>query len=123
MPNSLAALSLVQLKRAVQIREQIELMTTELNQILGSSPLIYTNGQNHNDRKNDVKRNLSSSARARIAAAQRLRWARYNATKPAKPVVSHKNRLSPAGRAKVAAAVKARWARFRAAKARSVQSN
>jgi hypothetical protein len=125
MSNSLATLSLNQLKRAVEIREQIESMTKELNQILGSSPLVYTNGSNRNghDAQGHGKRNLSASARARIAAAQRVRWAKYNAARPAKPVPSHKNRLSPAGRAKVAAAVKARWAKFRAGKARAVRSN
>jgi hypothetical protein len=119
MTNSFATLSLEQLKRAVQIREQIESMTHELNQILGSSPLIYANTGSTNGRK----RNLSSSARARIAAAQRLRWAKYNAAKPSKPTAPQKNRLSAAGRAKVAAAVKARWIKFRAAKAKLVQPN
>src|SRR4051812_1971871 len=123
MTNSFATLSLEQLKRAVQIREQIESMTHELDQILGSSPLIYANTRSTNGNGLQGKRNLSSSARARIAAAQRLRWAKYNAAKGPKVVSTQKNRLSAAGRAKVAAAVKARWAKFRAAKARSVQAN
>ena len=122
MTNSFATLSLEQLKRAVQIREQIESMTHELDQIT-SSPLIYANTRSTNGNGLQGKRNLSSSARARIAAAQRLRWAKYNAAKGPKVVSTQKNRLSAAGRAKVAAAVKARWAKFRAAKARSVQAN
>ncbi|MDB6123202.1 MAG: hypothetical protein JWQ71_2195 [Pedosphaera sp.] len=124
MTNSFANLSLEQLKRAVQIREQIESMTHELNQILGSSPLIYTNTRSTNGNGHgNAKRNLSPSARARIAAAQRLRWAKYNAAKGPQAISTQKNRLSAAGRAKVAAAVKARWAKFRAAKARLVQTN
>jgi hypothetical protein len=125
MTNSFATLSLDQLKRAVQIREQIESMTHELNQILGASPLIYTNTRNGNGQNGQAhgKRNLSPSARARIAAAQRVRWAKYNAAKGPKVISNQKNRLSAAGRAKVAAAVRARWAKFRAAKAKAILAN
>jgi hypothetical protein len=69
------------------------------------------------------KRILSAAARAKIAAAQRARWARTKgtaapaaaATAPAKAPV--KRILSPAARRKIAAAQKARWAKYRAAKA------
>ncbi|EEF59621.1 hypothetical protein [Pedosphaera parvula] len=128
MSNSIATLSLEQLKRAVHVREQIETLTLELNQILGLSPLTYTRGGNRGSQNglhglNGSKRNLSPAARERIAAAQRIRWAKYNAAKPQKAVAAGKNRLSAAGRAKVAAAVTARWARFRAMKAKSNQPN
>ena len=62
------------------------------------------------------KRVLSAEARARIAAAQRKRWAaaRKGGTpaKAAKP-----RRLSAAGRRAIIAATKKRWAAVRAAKA------
>jgi hypothetical protein len=56
-------------------------------------------------------RKLSASARARIAAAQRTRWAKFraNADKSAKSVpVRGKRTLSPASRKKIAAAQPAR---------------
>ena len=64
-------------------------------------------------------RKLSASARARIAAAQRARWAkvRGKAKQPAKVVpIRAKRTLSAAARRKIAAAQRARWARVKAAK-------
>lgn len=125
MTNTIATLPLDQLKRAVQVREQIDLLTQELHQILGNQTLLYSDAGSRNNQTafEGKKRNLTPAARERIAAAQRLRWAKYNSDKPAKPVSLSRNRLSPAGRAKVAAAVKARWAKFRALKAKSTQVN
>ena len=62
---------------------------------------------------------LSASARARIAAAQRARWAklRANAGKSASVVpIRAKRTLSAAARRKIAAAQRARWAKVKAAK-------
>ena len=61
---------------------------------------------------------LSKSARARIAAAQRARWAkvRAKAGKSDKVVPIRKRTLSAAARRKIAAAQRARWARIKAAK-------
>jgi hypothetical protein len=64
-------------------------------------------------------RKLSKSARARIAAAQRARWAktRENAGAQKKVVpIRGKRTLSAAARKKIAAAQRARWARVKAAK-------
>jgi hypothetical protein len=64
-------------------------------------------------------RKLSASARARIAAAQKARWAkvRENAGKSAKVVpIRGKRTLSAAARRKIAAAQRARWARVKAGK-------
>jgi len=62
------------------------------------------------------KRLLSPTARRRIAAAQKKRWAAYKSkngeTSAAKP---HKRVLSAAGRARIIAATKKRWAAFRKA--------
>jgi hypothetical protein len=55
-------------------------------------------------------RTVSAAGKARMAAAQRARWA--SAKDPAKP----KRKLSAAGRARIAAAQKARWAKIKAAK-------
>jgi len=71
-------------------------------------------------RKPARKRSMSASARKRIAAAQKARWAKYRkgtgkATPAAKP--RKKYRLSAEGRAKIVAAAKARAARQKAEKA------
>jgi len=62
---------------------------------------------------------LSTAARARIAAAQRARWAkvRENAGAEKKIVpIRGKRTLSAAARKKIAAAQRARWAKVRAGK-------
>jgi hypothetical protein len=68
--------------------------------------------------KGTTTRILSKSARARIAAAQRARWAkvRAKAGKSDKFVPIRKRTLSAAARRKIAAAQRARWARTKAAK-------
>jgi hypothetical protein len=55
-------------------------------------------------------RKVSASGKARMAAAQRARWATV------KGQAKLKRKLSAAGRAAIAAAQKARWAKLRAAK-------
>ncbi len=118
MINSLAQLPIQKLKRAVGIREQIEALTLELNELLGTPAFIPERGTVF-----EKRRSLSAAGRARIAAAQRLRWSRYNAGRGQRTdLVSRKHRLSPEGRARVAAAVRARWERFRAAKARTLRA-
>ena len=63
---------------------------------------------------------LSAAARARIAAAQRARWAAYrkgqSATSKA-TVAKPKRKLSAAGRRAISAATKKRWEAVKAAKA------
>ena len=67
--------------------------------------------------KGTATRILSKSARARIAAAQRARWAkvRQKASPQNKVVpVQGKRTLSAAARRKIAAAQRARWAKVKA---------
>jgi hypothetical protein len=118
MMNTLTDLPIRHLKRAVNIREQIEALTQELNQLLEASALLPLETE-----RNGKRSGLTPMGRAKIAAAQRLRWSKYNGGRitPAK-VTTGKPRLSPAGRAKVAAAVRARWDRFRAMKARALKA-
>lgn len=115
MMNSLATLPLTQLKRAINIREQIESLRLELDQLLVAPAPNFTNGA-----KSNHKPGLSAAGRARIAAAQRLRWSKYSGSrKTGMKLASDNQRLSAAGRAKVSAAVTARWERYRAAKAKA----
>jgi ABC-type hemin transport system substrate-binding protein len=59
-------------------------------------------------------RKVSASARARMAAAQKARWAKARET--AKVVPSGRRTPSAAARKKMAAAQRARWAHVKAAK-------
>lgn len=62
---------------------------------------------------------MSPAARAKIAAAQRARWAKVKrspeATVAAKVAKSPTRKISAAGRASISAAAKARWAKVKAA--------
>jgi hypothetical protein len=58
---------------------------------------------------------LSKSARARIAAAQRARWAKVRETAKVVPIRG-KRKLSATARKKITAAQRARWARVKAGK-------
>jgi len=63
----ISKLSAQQLRRAATIKDQIDTLQTELDRLLGSS-----------DGKASAKgkRKMSASARARIGAAQKARWAK-----------------------------------------------
>jgi hypothetical protein len=67
------------------------------------------------------RRRMSAAARARIAAAQRKRWAEARKQSGAASLASparKKRKLSAAGRNAIIEATKLRWAAFRKAQAR-----
>jgi hypothetical protein len=67
--------------------------------------------------KQIAPRKLSAAGRARIAAAQRARWAKVKVSSKGKVVATPKKRtLSAAARRKIAAAQRTRWAKVKAAK-------
>jgi hypothetical protein len=70
-----------QLKRAIEIREQIDRLEKELAEILGGAavPESASPVGKRAKVKKARKRYLSPEARARIAAAQRERWQRQKA--------------------------------------------
>ena len=60
---------------------------------------------------------ISAAGRARIAAAQKARWAKMKTGEKGEVVTMPKKRtMSPAARRKIAAAQRARWAKVKAAK-------
>jgi hypothetical protein len=69
-------------------------------------------------RKTGTEGGVSAAGRARIAAAQRARWAKVKAKSNKGNVVtmSKKRTMSAAARRKIAAAQRARWAKVKAAK-------
>jgi hypothetical protein len=114
--------TLIQLKEAITIAEQIEGLQARLASLLGGSVSSASVDPAPKAAPTPVakagKRTMSPEARARIAAAQRARWAKSKGTVKA-PVASptkKKGKLSPEGRAKIVAALKARWAAKRAGK-------
>jgi hypothetical protein len=65
-------------------------------------------------RNNSVRRGaMSAAGRARIAAAQRARWAKVKGTKVVSITSRKRRRMSPAAIARIRAAQKARWAKWR----------
>jgi DNA-binding PucR family transcriptional regulator len=76
-------ISTTELRRALRVKEQIESLQKELNSLLG----VSTGGRRGRIVSNGVtpgrktRRRMSAAARARIAAAQRARWAKVKAGK------------------------------------------
>ena len=96
------------------LKKEQDRLTKELH---GIGAALAAFGQAYG--KTTGTRKLSASARARIAAAQRARWAkvRENKEAPAKVVpIRGKRTLSAAARKKIAAAQRARWAKVKAGK-------
>ncbi len=60
------------------------------------------------------RRKLSAAGRARIAAAQRARWAKVRDGKRNVVAMPKRRMMSAAARKKIAAAQRARWARVKA---------
>ena len=111
--NLLAKLSVQQLKRAVEIKQAIADLETELGQLLGSDKSVAA------PVKASGKRKMSAAAKARISAAQKARWAaQRKAAAPEKtsPAPRKKRKMSAEARARITAGTKARWARYNAEK-------
>jgi len=106
-------LTVKQLKRAAAIKEHIEDLNKELSTILGAPA--------RSGASSTGKRTMSASAKRRIAAAQRARWAKLQGNKAAtrsvkRAVTAKKKTMSPAARAKLSAKLKAFWAAKKAGK-------
>jgi hypothetical protein len=97
-----------QLKRALALKERIEALETELNQLLGTesraaAPPVSRKG----------KRRMSAAGRAAISAAAKARWAKTKGMTVEK--VGKRRTMSAAGRARIAAAARKRWKLAKAA--------
>jgi hypothetical protein len=103
-------LSAGQFRRAATIKEQIERLSKELSIIFGLSG---------NSPAAPRKSGMSASARKKIAAAQRARWANLRRAEPAtssvKPATKVKKKtMSAAAKRKLSAKLKAYWAQKKA---------
>ena len=95
------------------LQKEHERLTREIN---GVSAALQAFGAAYGKRMGT--RRLSAAARARIAAAQRTRWAKTRTKSGANSVnTMPKNRiLSASARKRIAAAQRVRWAKWKAAK-------
>lgn len=115
----LTNLSPVQLRKAADLKERIDSLTSELASILGGD--VALNPQPLPPKSG--RRQMSAARRARIAAAARARWAKVRAgnggsSRKAQSSASTgkaRRQMSAAARARIAAAAKARWAKAKAA--------
>jgi len=107
--TNLHDLTTSQLNRIIAIKEQIETLQGEIESIAGDGGEVPSPFPGDNPRK----RRRSAAVRARMAAAQKARWAKIKGKADSKPAKKGKRRLSAAGRAAITAATKARWARVK----------
>jgi hypothetical protein len=112
-------LSSQQLRRALEIKEKIEALEAQLNSMLGTSAPAAAKPAPV-AKKAGGRRPMSPEARARIVAAQKLRWAKIRAQAKAKPAAATpakapKRKVSAAARARLAELARARWAKVKAA--------
>ena len=122
--------TLAQLRRSINISEQIEKLQSELASVFsGIAVAIAPAHENAASTKGKRRKGkMSAAGRARIIAAQKARWAKVRsiATKGVSPVVNavvakpkkKKGKMSAAGRANIIAAQKARWAKVKAGKSK-----
>jgi hypothetical protein len=115
--SSITSLSVQQLRKAAALKEKIQSLEKELNQLLGS-PVVSA----ASPAPRQKKFTMSAAAKAKISAAAKARWAKVRASKSAakpasKPVVKKaKGKMSAAAKAKLSAKMKALWAARKAAK-------
>jgi hypothetical protein len=127
--SSIANLSAPQLRQAADLKEKIAALENELSQLLGSTAKVIAAPVVGKAPKK--KGGMSAAGKAKVAAAQKARWAKINAAKqapaakPSVPVAKaavaakpakKKFTMSAAAKAKISAASKARWAKVNAEK-------
>jgi hypothetical protein len=96
------------LRQLKKERDRVQQQLSGLNAALEAFAGVYRNGS-------QPRRKMSSKGRARIAAAQRARWAKVKGQKVV-PIKTGRRTMSASARRKIAAAQRARWAKVRAAK-------
>lgn len=110
---SIANLSVQTLRKAADLKEKIERLNKQLAAILGSTAKPASTPTTRAPKKTG----MSAAGRAKVAAAQKARWAKIKAAKPAvKPAAkpAKKFTMSAAAKAKLSALAKARWAKIKA---------
>jgi len=113
--NALSDYSATELRRALALKEQIEALEQQLQELTGGTAEAAPT-----EALAPAKRKLSPAHRRKLikalARARKIRWAMARAAGAA-PAPKKRRRLSAASRAALSAAAKTRWAKFRAEKA------
>ena len=117
MSTSLNYLSVSDLRKAANLKERIEALEKELGQLIGAAPKASATAGAAPGRKGG----MSAAGKARIAAAQRIRWAKVKAAKGETKPAKKKRGMSPEGKARIIAAQKLRWAKVKSAKAKAAK--
>ena len=114
---SIANLSVTQLRKAADLKEKIAGLEKQLAQILGSTADPASTPTPKAPKK---KRGMSAAGKAKIRAAQKLRWAKVKSAEPVikavKLVKKARKQMSAAAKANLSALMKARWAARKAGK-------
>jgi hypothetical protein len=95
-------------KQLKKERDRVQHQLSGLNAALAAFAGVYrgrTSTKPH--------RKLSAKGRARIAAAQKARWARVKGQQKVVPIAKPKRTMSASTRRKIAAAQRARWAKVK----------
>ena len=98
-----------------QLRKERDQAARTVEQL--DAALAALDGRSSYGRRTGIRRKISAAGRARIAAAQRARWAKIR-RKSAGSAPKRKT-MSAAARRKIAAAQRARWAKVKAAQKKS----
>jgi len=108
-------LTSVQLRKAADLIEKIAELQNELIALGGSASGIPSPFKSHQAAKSGGRK-MSPAHKAKIRAAQKVRWSKVKTakTQPAALKPAKRRKMSAAGRAAVAAAARARWAKVRA---------
>ena len=101
--TTLGNLTVLQLQRALEIKQRIQTLENELQRLEGSK-----------SRRGSARWGISAAGRRRIAQAQRARWAKLNTNRSMKG--RRKRRMSASARARIGAAQRRRWAAAKAPK-------
>lgn len=109
--KSIASLTAAQLRRAAEIKENIQSLTNELNRIFVGPAGAATAAP----QAARVKGKLSPAAKAKISAKLKAIWAKRKAAAAAPKAGPVKGKMSPAAKAHLSAKLKAYWVKRKAA--------
>jgi hypothetical protein len=93
----------------MQLEQERALLRSQLAGLNGALSALKRTG------KSGLHKGISAAGRARIAAAQRARWARVKGVKVVSIASRQRRKMSAAAIARIRSAQKARWAKWRTA--------
>ena len=119
--KSIASLTSAQLRRAAEIKEQIQSLNNELNRIFvgpattATTATTTTTAAAGAPQVGQVRGKMSPAAKAKLSAKLKAYWAKRKAAAAAPQAGQVKGKMSPAAKALLSAKLKAYWAKRKAA--------